>query len=112
MEREGKKNRSIVKCYWVYQNNSQVLDGSIASAVLIPKEGQTRHLKGNCVISAHVHTFVFSDFSRQKEGHRQMDSNHRHRAVRILRANPLQNDFMCLTFPSAFEILTFGRCLG
>lgn len=64
------------------------------------------------MISTQAHTFVFSDFSRQKEGHRQMDSNHRHRAVRILRANPLQNDFMCLTFPSAFEILTFGRCLG
>lgn len=39
MDREGKNNRSIVKCYWLYQNNCRMLDSSIASAVLIPKKG-------------------------------------------------------------------------
>lgn len=45
MEREGKDNRSIVKHYWLYQNNCQVLDTTIASVVLIPKKTQAKTWK-------------------------------------------------------------------
>lgn len=59
MEREGKNNRSIVKHYWLYQNNSQVQDTTVASVVLIPKKRQAKHMKGICVASIDAHAFVF-----------------------------------------------------